>query len=323
MMMQKEIDYRIILKGLYLCGLIVSLSVILDSTLGVFRNQLIHLYTEESIEVKLRLTASGGLLPYNSSAGCFIYSGAVAYIALVKLKRNKLRLIRNGAVLLIFVVAALLIQKRGFIVDTAAAIAGIMVLRIRKENFKAIHPGKLFKTICYFVMVLIIMIIIYNNVAFVREAFDSLVERFTASDDTYSGRTDLYQLAFSLYKGHALTGIGWGQYRANTLGIFGLEDATYAVHNVYIQLLCETGIIGLSAFLIAAGTTIIYGIKKYRKFVRGEVQKKKKNIIELGIFLQLFFLAYCMSGNPLYDYNFCITYFIGILLTLIPLKKGT
>lgn len=323
LMVKRRADYRLILNCLYVCGFVISLCVIFDSTLGIFRNGLINFYTEQSREVKLRLTATGGLLPYNASAGCFIYSGLAAYISLNKLKRNNIKRIKNWVVILIFGIAALLIQKRGFIVDTFFAIAVVLVLQIKKEDLKTIRFQRLVKRIFSLIATLFAFALIYYKVPFIRDAVDSLIQRFTASDDIYSGRGDLYELAFILYRGHTWTGIGWGSYRINTLGIFGLEDMTYSVHNVYIQLLCETGIIGLTAFLIAVVTTIIYGMKKYRKLIKAGIHSQERIFVELGLFMQLFFFAYCMSGNPLYDYNFCITYFVGIMLTLAPIRKGT
>ena len=106
------------------------------------------------------------------------------------------------------------------------------------------------------------------------------------------------------------------------MGFFGLADISYAVHSVYIQLLCETGIAGLVPFLLSAVSSLIYGMRKYRKILKSGKYIQEKVIVELGIAIQIFFLAYCASGNPLYDYNFCITYFIGIMLTLIPFREG-
>nr|WP_296832373.1 O-antigen ligase family protein [uncultured Marvinbryantia sp.] len=322
LMMQRKADYELILKGLYIIGIVVSLSVILDSAFGLFREGLINLYTEASGDVKRRLTATGGLLPHTASAGCYIYSGLVAYIANTRLKQKRWNWASRWITLLIFGAGALLIQKRGFIADTAITVAVIAILSVKKENLEKIHIQKLIKGIFSFLVIAIVLVIIYNKVPLIQDALDSLVERFATEDETLSGRTELYELAFSLYRGHTFTGIGWGRYRLNTVGFFGLADVSYAVHSVYIQLLCETGIFGLVTFLLAVTSSLVYGMGKYRKIIKTDAHVPEKYIIEMGIAIQIFFLAYCASGNPLYDYNFCITYFIGIMLTLIPLEKG-
>ena len=127
----------------------------------------------------------------------------------------------------------------------------------------------------------------------------------------------MFRAAYGSVAGHRLTGIGWGCYRQHSIGVFGgTSDYTYATHNVYIQLLCETGVAGLAAFLAAVGNILIAASYRYRKLVLTDPDSEERVITGAGIFLQVFFLAYCMSGNPLYDYNFVVSYFIGVLLTL-------
>ena len=320
LMVQRKADYKLILKCLYLVGLVVSVSVVLDSVFGIFKEGLINLYTETSKATKLNMTATGGIFPHTASAGCFIFSGLAAYIGLTKAMRRKLNSTNSMVTIGIFSLAALLIQKRGFIVDTVVGIVLIRIFQIQRVNLTAVKIQGQLRRIGSIVLILILLVVVYNKVPLVHDSVDSLIERFNSSDDTYSGRTDLYELAFTLYSGHELTGIGWGRYRQNTVGFFGNNDSSYAAHNVYIQLLCETGIIGLISFLIPAIVSVLYAIRKYRRIIKNGIISTRKASVETGLFLQLFFLAYCMSGNALYDYNFCITYFIGILLTLIPIK---
>lgn len=320
LMMQREADYKLILKYLYIVGLVVSVAVVLDNVFGLFKEGLIDLYTEESKAVKLRLAATGGILPHTASAGCFIYSGLAAYIGLTEEKGRKLNGINSLVTIGIFSLAALLIQKRGFILDVAIVIVLIRIFQLQREDLRTVKiQGQLRKTASV-ILIAILLVVVYNKVPLVHDSVDSLIDRFTSDDDTYSGRTELYSLAFSLYTGHELTGIGWGVFRLNTVGFFGRADVSYAVHNVYIQLLCETGIIGLISFLIPVIVSLLYAIKKYRRIAKNRIVSLEKTSVETGLFLQLFFLGYCMTGNPLYDYNFCITYFIGVLLTLIPIK---
>ncbi len=321
-MVQRKLDYKILLECLYIVGITVSISVILDGAFGLFREGLINLYTEEYQNVKIRLTATGGILPHTGSAGCYIYFGLASYIAKNRLENKKWNRLGRWIILLIFGIAILAIQKRGFIIDTIVAVTVIAILQIKKEKVGKISVNKLAKGMVCFVLIMMIMAVLYSKIPLIRDAFDSLMNKFMEEDSTLSGRTDLYELAFSLYKGHSLTGIGWGMFRHNSLGIFGVSDRTYNVHSVYIQLLCETGIIGLGTFLLAAISSLVYGVKKYRKIIRSALYVKEKSILEVGIAVQIFFLAYCASGNPLYDYNFCIAYFIGILLTLVPIAKG-
>lgn len=313
----REIDYYLVIRIIILCGLFVAVFVIIDMKTGMFRNDLIDYYTEAAVRGKLRIQESGGILPHTGSAGGYIYYAIFGCIALLKRKRKdeKVGLWIAGFVL---GMGAILVRKRGFIVDSFFAYICIFFFRMNKEKKRYWNFSKR-RMIC-FVTLGVIILTASIKIPFLQNAVYSLVEKATSSNDPFSGRLSLYSLAFSLFQKNYLTGIGWGNYRANTEGMFGKEGLTYEVHNVYIQLLCETGIIGFFAFLGAVALTLSYGIRKYRKVILD----KGNNaifVIELGLVMQLFFLAYCMTGNPLYDYNFCMSYFFGVLFTLIPLDK--
>ena len=54
-----------------------------------------------------------------------------------------------------------------------------------------------------------------------------------------------------------------------------------------------------------------------RRFIRINAENRDSNAalaLRLSMYIQLFFITYCFSGNPLYDYVFVVTYFIGIAL---------
>ena len=73
-----------------------------------------------------------------------------------------------------------------------------------------------------------------------------------SSVDISSGRTMLWSRAFSLFKEHPVFGIGWGNFRnhlTDTFNVFNDGQLSNA-HNNYLQLLCETGIVGFLLFVI-------------------------------------------------------------------------
>lgn len=316
-----QVNYRSIVKCLAVCGFFVSLCVVLDTSTGLFRTQLIDLYTNWAKSTKLSLQRSGGILPQTGSAGGYIYSGAAAYITHRSINGKSLKSVGCWITIAMFGLSALMIGKRGFILDSVLAILFIQAIQLRKQDISRFKIRRLLQGAAWMLLIALAAMTLYWQVDIVRESVDQLIEKFASEDGSYSGRTDLYMFAFTLFRGHYLKGIGWGQFRKKSTGFFGIADATYAAHNVYIQLLCETGILGLCVFLIAAASSLAYAVKKYRNMVHTGSTGPGKAVMELGFFLQMFFLAYCMHGNPLYDYNFCITYFIGILLTVITVPE--
>ncbi|MDY5648766.1 MAG: O-antigen ligase family protein, partial [Lachnospiraceae bacterium] len=77
-----------------------------------------------------------------------------------------------------------------------------------------------------------------------------LIARFTISGDTntfLSGREVIYLKAWELFLENPILGTGWYTFPELTSGLLAVDiDA----HNIFLQLLCETGIVGFSIFMI-------------------------------------------------------------------------
>lgn len=128
-----------------------------------------------------------------------------------------------------------------------------------------------------------------------------------------SGRSWLYDLAEKLFHENPITGIGWAQFSK----ISGrVNNQVTSVHNIYLQLLCETGIVGFGSFILAAGTTAVRTIRSY-------ISSRSAKQVEYGIlqqFLllsiagQLLFLLFGLVENPLYNGNCLAFYFLMVLM---------
>lgn len=87
-------------------------------------------------------------------------------------------------------------------------------------------------------------------------------QRITSFDEGGTGRTELWDVAWRMWQDHPVTGVGLDNFSvrsplyADQAG--PLENANfiaevpYVAHNVYVQLLAETGLIGLLLFLLVA-----------------------------------------------------------------------
>ncbi|MBR2529112.1 MAG: O-antigen ligase family protein [Blautia sp.] len=310
-----EIDKEIIFKALFGCGFFVTITVLLDATTHIFQTSLLGIYTTASRRVVLGRAGTmvtGGIIPFAGSAGSFICAGLGAYI--ISLREKRLT-VNNVAVLACFSTAFLLLQKRAFVLDIAAAFFVIWLCGFRRENVLRIDAEVLVRIVFAMIAIIASSILLYFLVPLFRHSYHSLVARFTTQDKTYSGRTILYALAYSLFKKHPFRGIGWGVFRMYSRNTLGDSKQTFEVHNVYLQLLCEAGIAGLGSFLLATGAALVKTLRKYRELIVEGIRNDEFYSLRLSIFLQVFFLAYCLSGNPLYDYNFLITYFVGLLLS--------
>lgn len=87
------------------------------------------------------------------------------------------------------------------------------------------------------------------------------VQRITDVSGGTSGRSDLWRVGWQVFKSHPLVGVGIGNFQVVeahyvlTPGAISrieyITDVPYLVHNTYLQLLAETGLVGLLGFLVA------------------------------------------------------------------------
>lgn len=131
--------------------------------------------------------------------------------------------------------------------------------------------------------------------------FNQTIDDLENDEDISSGRFVLYALAIKHFLQNPLFGIGWDRFRF-------LPDMTMSVqtHDIYLQLLCETGIIGFSVFMVF----FIYALGTALKNCRLARTAEEKLTTSFSLFMQVFFLLYGITGNPLYDPPYYVPYFI-------------
>lgn len=131
-------------------------------------------------------------------------------------------------------------------------------------------------------------------------------------DIATSGRETLMRDAIMLFKTNPFWGVGWGTFSE----IYGTS-----VHNVYVQLLAETGILGLVSFVLPAVITLIRTTLKATR-LKGE-EKGIVYAIKFSLGIQLLFLIYSFTGNPLYDIQWIYLYFMACAISYVTVIKKT
>jgi O-antigen ligase len=102
------------------------------------------------------------------------------------------------------------------------------------------------------------------------------VVHFTAGGG--SGRTDLWAVARQVARDHPILGVGIGNFEdvepayasrsTNLPGIDLIIDEPHVVHNSYLELLAELGIVGLACFVGLVCGCIVLGWRAVRRFAR-------------------------------------------------------
>ena len=154
--------------------------------------------------------------------------------------------------------------------------------------------------------------------------FDVILGRFVNSgyDDITSGRIPMWMLAVSLFVQNPIWGIGWSgykyQYRSHIWAGYNPKTALLNTHNVYLQLLCEIGIVGFLVFLIGIIQHMSSLLKLSKELDRNS--NDLRTILAVSFGMTVFFLMYSVTGCCLYDLTFHI-YIICVAMGLALKRK--
>lgn len=113
-------------------------------------------------------------------------------------------------------------------------------------------------------------------------------------------------------------GIGWGNFKYSFVRYFTYTANQNNAHNVYLQLLCETGVVGTVIILGAIILTLYKTMRCLNFWRKGRVKLNDSQVAVLGISatMQVYFMLYAISGNPLYDITCYLPYVISVAMSL-------
>lgn len=163
----------------------------------------------------------------------------------------------------------------------------------------------------FVVLLFIIGLSNYDSLPFL-ERITRTINGIIEGEDVTSGRIVLYERAWELFKENPIFGIGWGQFIQVTSGQLLSRDLS--VHNVYLQLLTETGLVGFILIIVPL-IFVYYSTFKIMKAITISSKLNntlwKKGVI-FSFYYQTFFLLYCITENPFYNIFYMLMYFFSI-----------
>lgn len=147
--------------------------------------------------------------------------------------------------------------------------------------------------------------------------FHRIMTIFNPADTTTNSRFPLYQAAGEFLKLHPVTGAGLGTDAVRSaikdLNLFHGKDLFVHCHNIYLQVWCETGIVGLIAFVGG----ILWSVKEGARAVLRGVCSKPVRMAVIGGASAMLGAMLCSMADYLWNYPrvMLIFWFIcGILL---------
>ena len=206
-------------------------------------------------------------------------------------------------------IAMLLTGKRGPLLAVAFTLLLFYSLyHASDKNF----AKKLLKFFGVLLGIGMLLLVLYRFVP----ALATFVTRFQetmSQGDVTMNRTSFWNLAWAQFKQHPLFGIGWFQFNRVSMEQLGIEAFA---HNIYLEILCENGVIGTCIVLGFFLCNAIFAIRTFVKIRTGKIccTKNVQYRIAFAVCMQVFFLFYGMTGNPLYDQITNIPYFLSCAL---------
>lgn len=153
----------------------------------------------------------------------------------------------------------------------------------------------IFKIIIYVMMSLLILLVLLKFTII----GERLIHRML-SEDISRGRFKIYEQLLRGILNYPILGLGL---RSTLTQLKGYSDA----HNIYLQIFYETGIIGF--FILIS----LFLFNLYRAMKEFKIRLKKREemvIVNFCVVIQLLFLGWGVTGNPLYSvYSFMMYMF--------------
>ena len=213
--------------------------------------------------------------------------------------------------LLLFMIGALLLTgKRGPVAFFVVALMFVYFM----EGYGKEKIYRVFQIVGILVALIIILTLLNkftdsDGIKRIYETFEKLLHSGSIDD---AGRTQLHEQALWYFGKNPIFGIGW----TNFMKMFTLRSTH--VHCIYLQLLCETGVVGFAIFIGFFVKRFISTLNQARA-----VSPSKDSLdscwIRFSLYVQAYFLMYGITGNPLYDVEETIIYFFAIGISYLPL----
>ena len=305
------IKYRIesieeLLNILKVVSIIEATSVYVQFFLPSIYKTLIKTLMPEAYNEIIFRQSSGyytGLTKEVSFTVWFIIIGMSCYFSECYFQKRKCRFIW---ILIYLTIALLMTGKKA---QPLIVLISMLVIYIIISN-KRLRIVKLLLGALLLIGIIYITFPMWEKLSFMQR-YVSLINNIIQKSNMHvitTGRIEIYKAAIDLWKQNKIFGIGWGNFR------FDVEKSAwyswFDVHNCYLQLLCETGVIGLVVYILMI-TIVLYNSLASLIRIRNLEIKNQKTIVAISTIL-FFFLGYSITGTCLYEYSYYIIFFLCI-----------
>ena len=267
----------------------------------------------------VRLYSAGymcGITAHYSTNGIYLGLGVIPFFidcicskSLYNSNRRKLNWIGFVIVLL----SLFLTGKRAHLIFTLAALLIVVYMYNADKQF-----SRIFKIIGIIGLGALAIYFAAQFMPQVLNALNRIIE--TSKEGNFDmGRDELKAFAFLAFLQRPILGYGWSWFPNNNT----ISPGDYG-HNVYYEILCETGVVGTAIIGLLFVVALIRGMRVLHIL---SVRKRKypefyRRVVCCAVAYEIFFLLYCSTGNPLYEYSCYLPYFLFIGMVEVINRKS-
>lgn len=314
-------DFKLPFKIILFAGLFYALGSILQYiSPGIYNSFILPLFTNTERGLVLR-QLSNGIYPgftfqVSNTAGYITF--ALGILVFTMNKKRKLWTLLIIAISSILIFGLLLTGKRAHILFMILAYLFTYLFSERNKQM-LIRLLKVSTVIIVLVISLLLALKIYEgnpDLPFYgfMERVEDTIDGLKEDRDITSGRSALYDFSMSVFRENPIFGGGWWTVRDNSIGIINDEKGSHP-HNIYLQLLSELGIVGLLSFAIILLFVLLSTLKLLK--VDYVINSREiKQIVQISLYFQVFYMLYGITGNVLTDHNFLLSYFFALILNI-------
>ena len=301
-----EEDMLFLIKIIRICCIIFALSILISVLIpNLFTDYFPFLIATNTNVIRTEISEGiySGLAGEKSNAAFYMNIAIALELAMFNLYK-KLK-IKNYIYIAIYIIALMLTGKRTLLFVSFLVIG----LAIKLFNIKS-KPAKIFLGSLVAVPIGLLVL------GFIPQA-QIVIKRIIqySSDTTYNGRKLFWDFCLYMFRNRWLIGYGYDTFNE----VFGdivhyIYDGAlwnmYA-HNIYYELLAETGVVGFTIFVAAAAYLMVKSIKCFKGKLVTDIQKF---FLFFSIAIQMIFLVYGVTGNVIYAHYGLGFYFAAFII---------
>lgn len=248
-----------------------------------------------------------GLTNHYSTMGMYMALGAIVSSAFLFNNSEKTKK-RDVILFALMVLGVFLTGKRGAVLFSGIAILFVYIVFYARPHTKK----KIKKVLLSLFVISLIVLVAYFKIPQIQSLVGRFLHESNDLNEMSSGRVEYFWInAILMFIKSPILGHGWRSFRHTAISTGNMNDA----HNIYLQLLAEVGIVGfliLIIFMVVAWRITYLSLKK--NSTETYFNPKQDAILKVSLAYQTYFMLYGFFGNPLYDLQCYVPYFLFVAM---------